>query len=88
MSKSYSQPQESTDPRDDYIIVGTDTRGVHHCYDTQTETVHLIHPNGSRERKLLGQHSINEYIDAVENTHGWDSQRLFKTFADFAGDRL
>ncbi len=88
MSQSYSQTNQSTDPRDDYIIVGRDGRGAHHCYDTTTETVHIVHSDGSRERKILGQHSINDYIEAVETSFGWQSQRLFKTFADFATDRL
>jgi len=51
-------------------------------YDTVYETVHLIHSDGSRERKVLGTHTINDWIDAVDDAYGWDSQRLFKSLAD------
>lgn len=87
MSTKSPQSKRST-VRDKHIVVGVDGRGAHHCYDTQTETVHIVHSDGSRGRKILGRHSINDYIDAVSESYGWESQRLFKTMADFATDRV
>jgi hypothetical protein len=55
----------------DYIPLGIDTRGARHVADTQTETVHIIHKDGSRGRKLLNAGTIDDYMAAVADAHGW-----------------
>lgn len=63
--------------RPDYIILGTDTTGAQHVYDTTTETVHIVHPDGSRGRKILWDTSktVDDYVEAVADGRGWDTRR-------------
>lgn len=79
---------ERTDPRPDYIVLGTEAKtGAQHLYDTTTETVHIIHPDGSRERKQLlcgPATTVDDYVEAVADSRGWDDRRYGRDlFAEF-----
>jgi hypothetical protein len=54
-----------TDVRPGYIPLGIDQTGSSHLWDRHTDTVHIIHEDGGRKRKLLGNHSIEEYVATV-----------------------
>lgn len=84
MSKSTRAANESiggttgrTDPRPNYILLGTDTEGANHCYDTTTETVHIVHADGSRARKILYDTSktVDDYVEVVADARGWATRR-------------
>lgn len=75
MSTNAPPRQSSTDPRPDYFPLGTDADGIHHVRDVHTATVHLVHPDGSRERKIVPDGRLGEYMDAVESARGWRSTR-------------
>ena len=65
-----------TDPRPTYIPLGVDERDASHVYDTRTETVHIIHPDGARERRVIGAgQSVDDWMDAVDDGWGWAHTR-------------
>jgi hypothetical protein len=89
MTTNTRQAKKSTDPRPAYIRLGVDNRGAHHCYDTRTETIHIIHDDGSRERKLLDDdHDVDDWMDAVDGSWGWDTQRYGQSLGDMLIDVL
>jgi hypothetical protein len=62
--------------RDKFIHVGRDETGAIHCYDTVTETVHVVHPVSGREARVdllatEGVTSIEDYIARVDRE--WDN---------------
>ena len=57
-----------------YIRLGVDEREASHVYDTRTETVHIIHPDGSRGRRCLNGQPIEAWVDAVADGWGWDER--------------
>ena len=69
------QETSGTDPRPAYIVLGVDERGAHHCYDTRTETVHIVHSDGSRGRRLLDGGDVDDWMDAVEGGWGWSTKK-------------
>lgn len=77
--------------RPKYALLGVDADGKHHIHDTTTETVHIVHPDGSRGRRLLDGGTVDDYVAAVENAQGWDDQRygvdLVEMLAEMLGDR-
>ena len=59
-----------------YIPLGIDERECSHVYDTETETVHIIHPDGARERRVIGAgQSVDDWMDAVDDGWGWAHTR-------------
>jgi len=88
MSTHAHTQNKRTDPRAKYIFVGIDKAGGHHIYRTSDETVMVIEGTTIAYKHDLDGRSINEWLDYVEGKRGWGSQLLYKTFADFAGDRL
>ena len=73
-SESRSSDQRYYANRPAYIHIGTDDRNIRHCLDTKTRTVHLIFPDGGRERILLGDRTVAAWIDHIRDAHGWDLQ--------------
>jgi len=73
-----------------YIPLGVDGRGASHVYDTRTETIHIVHDDGSRGRRLLGDHSVDDWMDAVESEYGWAHRKygvgLVEMLAEQMGD--
>lgn len=62
--------------RPTYIVLGVDERGASHVYDTDTETVHLVHDDGSRGRRVIGEgQTVDEWMDAVADGWGWANRR-------------
>jgi len=64
-----------TDPRPDYIPLGADGDGAHHVWDRTTDTIHIVHDDGSRGRRLLGGKSVDDWMDAVADARGWATRR-------------
>jgi hypothetical protein len=45
-------------------------------YDTDTETVHIVHDDGSRGRRVIGEgQTVDEWMDAVADGWGWANRR-------------
>jgi hypothetical protein len=62
--------------RPTYIVLGVDERGASHVYDTDTETVHIVHDDGSRGRRVIGEgQTVDEWMDAVADGWGWANRR-------------
>jgi len=81
-----NQATGRTDPRPDFIRLGRDTTGADHVYDTQTETVHIVHSDGSRGRKILWDtdKTVDDYVETVADARGWDDRRYGRDlFAEF-----
>jgi hypothetical protein len=76
-----------TDPRPDYIPLGVDGAGAHHVWDRRTDTIHIVHDDGSRGRRLLGDHSVDDWMAAVDDAQGWASRR-YGSFTDCYADQL
>lgn len=57
--------------------LGVDDRGAHHCadYTTDTPTVHVVYPDGTRGRRYLDGGTVDDYMAAVEREHGWDDRK-------------
>jgi hypothetical protein len=77
----------NTDPRPDYIPLGVDGDGAHHVWDRRTDTIHIVHDDGSRGRRLLGDHSVDDWMAAVDDAQGWTSRR-YGSFVDCYADQL
>lgn len=75
---------QTTNPREDYIPVGTDTDGAHHVYRTVDESIHVIKDGERTVRYDLESHnkSINDWIDYVDaRRNGFEVLHLYKTLA-------
>jgi hypothetical protein len=82
--------------RPKYILLGIDANGSHHVAHTPSETVRIVHPDGSRNTKHLTDpdcpvNGIDEYVEYIEALGGWADRRygrdVFGEFlAQFAED--
>lgn len=59
-----------------FIHLGVDGRGRPHCYETATESVHVVRPDGGREYRFSIEHDdqledVDEYIEKVGRRCGW-----------------
>lgn len=77
-----------TDVRPAFLNLGIDGTGKHHVWDRKTNTVHIIHEDGSRGRKLLGDKSIEEYVVTVGDVRGWSNQELYRSFGDVVSNTV
>jgi hypothetical protein len=78
MATTQSSAEKRTDStarvRPKYILLGIDKNGSHHLYHTSTETIHIVHDDGSRGRKVVPADSRpKEYIDALDELDAWSS---------------
>jgi hypothetical protein len=71
-----------------YIVLGVDARGAHHIYDTRTETVHIVHKGGARERRELGDHDVDDWMDAVDGSWGWDVERYGQGLVEMLDEQM
>jgi len=71
MATTETQRQRSTDPRPNYFQLGIDSRDARHVADTRTETVHIVHADGSRGRRHLDGGDLDAYMEAVADAYGW-----------------
>jgi len=83
-----AEKRTAYDPRPDYFILGVDTENRHHVADTTTNTVHIIHSDGSRGRKVLDGGDIGDYVDAVADAYGWETRRYGQSLADHFVDAV
>lgn len=81
MSTNTRQSERRNGIRPNYIPLGIDERGAHHCYDTVTETIHIVHADGSRGRRVLDGGDVDDWMDAVADGWGW-------TYRQYGGDLL
>lgn len=81
-NSTHKNRTDCIDPRPDHFVLGVDERGRHHVADTTTDTVHIIHPDGSRGRRLLDGGSIDDYVAAVADSVGWECKRYGQSLAD------
>lgn len=82
------KPTNRNGVRPAYIVLGVDARGAQHCYDTRTETVHIVHDDGSRERRVLGTQTVDDWMAAVETSWGWDVERYGVDLVDVLLERM
>jgi len=80
MATNARTTQEGSDVRPKYIVLGTDANGSHHVAHTPTETVRIVHPDGSRASKDLTDpdcpvDGIDAYVEYIEDLGGWDDRR-------------
>lgn len=64
--------------RPKFIFLGVDTNGSHHIAHTPSETVRIVHPDGSRANKGFFEGPVNgldDYVDYVEELGGWEDRR-------------
>lgn len=80
--------QTTTDPRPDYFELGIDARGARHVCDTTTETVHIIHSDGSRGRRHLDGGDLDDYMDAVAGAYGWDVEKYGTPLVEMLTDAV
>lgn len=85
---SGTDDEPHTDPRPDYVPLGVDERGAHHVYDTGSETVHIIHPDGSRGRRLLDGGDVDDWMDAVAGSWGWETKKYGVGLVEMLEDAL
>ena len=83
-----SNGNQSTDPRDAYIMIGVDEEGAHHIYRTRDETVHVIRDGKRTYRQELHGRSVNQWINYVRGKRGWKYRDLFVDLGDFANSRI
>jgi len=74
--------------RPHHIFLGVDERGAHHIYQTTTETIHIVHDDGSRGRRLLDGGDVDDYMDAVADAHGWAVERYGQSLGDMIVETL
>lgn len=66
----------------DYAQLGIDERGARHVIDWKTDTVHIVHADGARERKLLDAGDVDDYMAVVADTYGWQRRDYGISLAD------
>ena len=91
MSTKAHTGQESTDPRDAYIMIGVDDEtGAHHLYRTKDEQILVVEDGQLTHRfDLVKRRSnVNEYIRHVSEVRGWRFRDLYVDMADFADSRI
>lgn len=59
-----------------HIHLGIDGTGAAHCYDTHTESIHVIQPDGTREKRIsLARdptlESVEHYIVEIGERRDW-----------------
>lgn len=59
-----------------HIHLGIDGTGAAHCYDTRTESIHVIQPDGTREKRVdltYDGHleSIEHYVVEIGERRDW-----------------
>lgn len=70
---SHSDENVSPGLPPNYIHVGIDDTGSAHCYDTRTDSVHVIQPDGTREHRVdlnADQLTIEAYVAKIDRD--WD----------------
>lgn len=67
----------STDPRPNYIEIGEDNEGAHHCYATRDETIHVIQDGERTHVEVLNGRPVDDWIQYVKARRGWRTQRLY-----------
>ena len=71
-----SAADRSTDPRPDYVILGTDGAGAHHVYRTRDETVHVVRDDTREHVEQLGDRPVEEWMAFVGDRRDW-AETLF-----------
>ena len=66
--------------RPTYIFLGVDANGSHHVAHVPSETIRIVHPDGSRATKDLTDPEcpaggIDAYVEYIEDLGGWDDRR-------------
>ncbi|MGQ3723548.1 hypothetical protein [Natrialba aegyptia] len=89
---AHQPSSERKDPRDDYILIGTDADGGDHIYRTKDEHVLVVEDGEVTQNYDLEDHdaTVNEWIDYVETKiyGGFESQYLFKTMGDWVSEAI
>ncbi|QGN05867.1 hypothetical protein Hrd1104_00215 [Halorhabdus sp. CBA1104] len=73
-----SSSRRGTDPRDNYIPLGTDADGRSHVYRTLDETIHVIDGDERTHREAIATRSVDEWMAFVEGRVGWERRRYGK----------
>jgi hypothetical protein len=98
MSTNARNSQERTDRltnsdrgriRPHYIRLGVDDRGADHVYQTTTETIHIVHEDGSRGRRIVPtDKTIDDYMDAVRDAQGWRVERYGASLTEMLAETV
>ena len=71
-----------------YVHLGIDSRGAAHCWHLQTNSVHIIRPDGTRKKRIDITNTefiedVDHYVVDLGDRRGWDELRYgFQRFAD------
>ncbi|SEO75122.1 hypothetical protein SAMN05216388_101835 [Halorientalis persicus] len=80
---------ENASVRPQWLFCGTDKTGTDHVYNTVTDSVVAVAPDGHREHVAdLSEASIDEWMAFVAQKRGWADRRLFETFGDALAARV
>jgi hypothetical protein len=80
---------ENASVRPQWLFCGTDETGTDHVYNTVTDSVVAVAPDGHREHVAdLSEASIDEWMAFVAEKRGWNDRHLFKTFGDALAARV
>ena len=72
-----------TDPRDRNILLGIDSEGVHHIYQTRSERIVVVNPEfGMTYIQDLGAKTVDDWVDHVTAKRGWDDKRYGVSLAE------
>lgn len=75
-------------PRVEYIPLGLDANDAYHIFQRESETIHIVHSDGSRGRRHVPRDkSLDDYMAAVADAHGWQKRR-YGSLADLAAERI
>lgn len=82
MSTNATTANQANDSRvrPKYIFLGVDANGSHHVAYTPSETIRIVHPDGSRATKVLTDPNcpvdgIDEYVEFISDLGGWEDRR-------------
>jgi hypothetical protein len=74
--------------RPHHVFLGIDANASHHIYQTTTETIHIVHEDGSRGRRLLDGGDLDDYMSAVDDARGWAHRSYGKSCVDMLVDAV
>jgi hypothetical protein len=80
---------ENASVRPQWLFCGTDETGTDHVYNTVTDYVVAVAPDGHRKHVAdLTEASIDEWMAFVAQKRGWSDRRLYEHFCDALADRV
>lgn len=86
MSTSNSERQNRTDPRPNYIFLGTDDEGADHVWRVHADVVIVVDDTERIHVEQLAPKHVDDWIAYVGMRRGWETRRYYESLGQWFGD--